>query len=189
MEELSRGSKGIRKTRRVEKRAELVSEAKMGGLASVMKKIDNLEKKMEKRFEEMGRGFDCRLASVVKKMVFGVVMELADLSYRKVFKEIWRPEKMELEEEEYKGLDWRREVGELRAEAIEAEQGSGVQVEELEKVLEEFKEEDEEKKEEEEEKEEEKEEEEKEEEHEDGEDDSRDGYSEIWRQWAKSGKE
>ena len=33
---------------------------------------------------------------------------------------------MELEEEEYRGLNWRREVGKLRAEAIEAEQGGGV---------------------------------------------------------------
>ena len=89
-----------------------------------------------------------------------------------------------MEKEEYKGLDWRREVGELRAEAIEAEQGSGVQVEELKKVLEEFKEEDKE--------EEEEEEEEDEEEDEDGEDDSRDGYLEGGRDlevMSLSGKE
>ena len=54
----------------------------------MMKKIDDLEKKMEKKFEEMERGFDCRLASVVEKMVFGVVTELADPLYGKVFKEI-----------------------------------------------------------------------------------------------------
>ena len=99
-EEELRGLKGFRKVRRAEKKAEV------NRLAEVVKKIDELEKKMDRKFEEMGRGFNHRLASVVEKTVFGVVMEL--------------------EEEEYRGLNWRKEVGELRAEAIEAEQGSGV---------------------------------------------------------------
>ena len=182
-EELLRGTKGVRRARRVEKGAEIMLEAEMGGLTSVMRKIDKLEKRMEKRFEEMGRGFDHRLASVVEETVSGVLTELADLSYGRLFKETWRPEEMELEEEEYQGLDWRREVGELRAEAIEVEQGGRVRAEELKKVSEEFEEEDKEGEEEEgegEEGEEEEgeEEEEEEEEHEDGEDDSRDGYLE-----------
>ena len=92
---------GVRKARRVEKRA----EAEVDRFSDMMRRIDKLEKTVEKKFEEMGQGFDHRLASVVKKMVFGVVMELADPLYGRIFKEIWRPEEMELEEEEYRGLD------------------------------------------------------------------------------------
>ena len=137
-------------------------------LADVVKGIDELERKINRKFEEMGRGFDQRLVSVVWKMVSRVVAELVDLSYGKVFKEIWRPEEMELEEEEYRGLDWRTEVGELRAEAIEAGQGGRVREKELERMLEEFEEFEEE-------------EEEEEEEYKDREDDSGDGYLEGGR--------
>ena len=76
---------------------------------------------------------------------------------------------MDLEEDEYRAVDWRADVGELRAEVIEASQGGGVWADEVGEGSEENGGEEEE---------EEGEEEEEEEDYKEGEDDSEDRYLE-----------
>ena len=59
-------------------------------------------------------------------MIVGVVQEVADPSYEWGHRETWRPEGMDLDEEDIRAVDWKAEVGELRVEAIEALQGGRV---------------------------------------------------------------
>ena len=124
-------------------------KVKVNKWAQMMKEMEDLEKKIEDRFKRMEDRFDKRIGKVVKEMIIGVVKQAADLSYGWGHKEIWRPEGMDLEEDEYRAVDWRAEVGKLRAEGIKALQGGRVWLDEVGEGSEKDEEEEEEKEEEE----------------------------------------
>ena len=73
----SRGEKGVRQVRRVEKRAEEMAEVEEDRWGQVMKKLEDLEKKMEEEFRRM----DEQIGRVVQQMIVGVVQEAADPLY------------------------------------------------------------------------------------------------------------
>lgn len=84
-----------------QKGAEEMVEAEENKWGQVMRRLDDLGKKIEDGFRRMNE----QSGRVIQQMIIGVVKKTVDPLFGWGHKDTWRPEGMDLDEEEVRAVD------------------------------------------------------------------------------------